>query len=297
MSSLTVHADDALVRASLFKAASWGDTASAPFLDEAAINLRAQIEEVTPEYPMRDGLMRAFNSASLRFLLGSVAFAAYSGSTGAVLANSAAALIVLGMNLFSDRSSNAAFAINGIVNVASAAFILSQAFGNFAAHGLSLENWRQALSDWTQLMVGCAYGSWTVADAFLLRMGLKKIETLEPGDKCNPAVPNAIADVLATLSFPPLVATSYMAIRKSREDPIPEDAPVHNRQEFWAKHASANRYLALGMVATGVAGALTGFGALYVGAFALWAWGYTAFEHKRNAAVLPDWNGLKPLKP
>ncbi len=234
---------------------------------------------------VRAAFNRVAQSAPLRFLAGSVAYGAYIESNEVIIANTGAALFVLGMNILSDRSHRLAIGVNSIVNWVTASFVMSEAYTQIATQGMTIESWGK-------LMIGSAYLSWGTADAMLLRMGIKNIETADK-KYLDPVIPNGIADVVATTSFPPLAITSAAAIFKQlKSTPIAEDAPVHNKSEWREKHMTGNRYLAAGMVATGIAGVALGFGPAYLVAFSLWAAGYIGFEPKRNKAFVKDWKML-----
>lgn len=234
---------------------------------------------------MSTATSRIFNSASLRFIAGSMAYGAYISSPPAVLANAAAGLIVLGMNIHSERAGYYGFLVNGVVNLVSAALILKEAAQNIAASGLTTETFGQA-------SVGFAYLGWSIAEAMKVRLDLKGIEMADK-KYLDPVFPNSISDVLAVGAFPPLMATSALALLKTNQE-VAEDAPVSNHTEFAKKHISSTRLLALGTIAAGIAGVATGLGAFYGTAFTLWALGYIAFEPKRNAAFISDWKNLAP---
>lgn len=229
---------------------------------------------------------RVAHSSSLRFVLGSTAYGAYLNSKEMILANALAVLAVVGVNL-AKRSAPYEFIPTGISNIASGAIGMGDALHHISGEGMTLSNWGR-------LSVSLAYIGWATAEVMKTRLNVKGIET--PDKKwLDPTIPNGIADVLAVGNFPPLMLTSAAAIVKQiRENPLHEETPVSTTREFINKHLTGTRLLAVGMLTAGVAGAVTGLGLAYTTAFMLWTAGYTSFEPKRNAALLPDLKKLRP---
>lgn len=234
------------------------------------------------------GFNRAGHSAALRFVAGSAYYGAFLNDNGVVLTNAAAFFIILGMNM-AGRTRVYEMALLAIINCTSGVFATIDVIDKITSLGWSAENRGKAF------MAG-AYFCWTFTDIFRARLEHKNIETADK-KHLDPANPTAVGDVLAVGFFPPLMVTSALAVyRQAHQTPVHEDAPVATEGEFYRKHSNGNRWLALGMLMAGAAGAFTGLGVFYAAAFALWTAGYLAFDPKRNAALIPDWRQVRALK-
>lgn len=233
-----------------------------------------------------DAFNRVRHSPALKLVAGNLCYGAYLQSPGFIAAQCASGLVTLALNVAGERSRRYEFLTHALMNVASGYIALQDGITQAMATGLSNETMGK-------IGVAGAFIGWAASQFMKLRMDIKGIETADK-KAMDPTYPCAVADVLAVGAFPPLVATNLLAVVKQSREQLPaEDAPVHNWRDYRQKHVTGMRLLAGGLAVAGVAGLTSGFGAAYAAAFIVWAWAYTGFEPKRNAALKTDYQALR----